>query len=1095
MQAAKTSTGPSIGGTKRQQAAVRAEESLALNDLIYRQTSPYFPSDPYILLGEYLILNYPGCRFAGFEIASESRKPDFVYVGISVEDRNHCSIALQEAMTAPRFSLTRHSQKLKLAREVPAWIREQFAAQGIHLPSSAALEKTHGLWIVVWDGEARYALEKEAKGANLMVSPIVQAKFYHQWRPVICRRITLDLFDYENEINQMKQERYWVNDHVSAYLESAFNNYAKHLSKRIQKIVLFCDFSGSQEFANKWNSSNVAKAIVNSFPIPNGALLDATVPTLPIDDIDVMRWFANNFETTWHLQPNEQMGFLVLETRSYSDLPQSDLRAGEKLGFEGWLVYKYTGNLFLKGPESIAELLTNVRNLVSATGNKLDTAEEHRRVANTVTLEFLEKQFQTLASRVLQSLMNDQSRTVQDLKNELEEVASEIRNSTAPLDVAQRGLTQLAERKTNGVGRKLFDGALAAIKALATMRTHLLNAIDNVNRELKEFRANSDWVRPILRARDLERTRTKDSEHIQKYFHLLCRKDLASAGNAISVLAKEPTDNEVATFFYMTLLFRRVLLEIPQTLEIGFAPYFMEVGFADPEVLTDTDGFDPRKDADLSKTISDERDAMYKLLGTVERLFGIGGRGEWTFYMAAAPFFGHGQRRGFIFVGGYYHRDWLKELNAERQQRSRLNFLSRLLRANSYYVGRELQEAYNRKFREEMKRCLGQTGNSFESGLRQFMYYLCNLSDRVTIDNDSNVPTVSGIEVDKVLSFPLSSNGVQRSLSIPLLPGENENFVRSGVFHLMCTLSDAASLSDVKAAVTVDMEKKVGEFLRTSAHNLSQILGKGALAFDEAVVHLRSRAPQGPLVYAQAQSLIPSLSCYFSLLRREFRSQESRPYPLVLPIIDGFRRAVNLYFAQRGMRRMSSESFEFSDDAIRKEVDRFPWTLGIRLNDGVEFSLDYRLYDNSPLRALATSTKTVAAERVPLWGLIPETDSPEWQDVTLEEQTTFVESLSTLTTNSYLGLVVIMQELFYNACMHGERRSLEVDISASHRMRRVVLRNICTRGNQPLEASVKHGLGTTKAFAQILGMEFDFEYEERDADLIFNSTISLSEGN
>jgi hypothetical protein len=310
-------------------------------------------------------------------------------------------------------------------------------------------------------------------------------------------------------------------------------------------------------------------------------------------------------------------------------------------------------------------------------------------------------------------------------------------------------------------------------------------------------------------------------------------------------------------------------------------------------------------------------------------------------------------------------------------------------------------------------------------------------------------------------------------------------------------LSDAASLWDVKTAVRDDVAKSVGELLQTSAHNLSQILGKGAMSFEKAVRLLRSHSPQGTMVYAQAQSLIPSLSSYFSLLREGFHKQERRPYPLVIPIIDGFRRAVNLYFNQRGLKKTDSTeplSFTFSVDAIQKGVDQFPWMLAMRLsNDDSTVINDLLFGDNSPLRTLVPHARNPMWLGVSVSGLVPKTDGSEWLDISVQDETSFHNSMSMLTTKSYIGLVVIMQELFYNACMHGDRRTISVDIKYRNRSCIIEIRNHC-KSLRSIQGSAMHGLGTTEVFARRLEMKFKYSYESKDQDVVFCSAIDFTDG-
>jgi hypothetical protein len=308
-----------------------------------------------------------------------------------------------------------------------------------------------------------------------------------------------------------------------------------------------------------------------------------------------MRWFTNRFEEGWHPQPNEQVGFLVLDTQSYS---QSDSEtpslAGEKLGFEGWLDYKYTGNLFLNSPPVLQIFLERIEksfNHPPETQGSNKAVDENIVFAKDIVTKFLEERF-----------------------GELKENAMNLQG---------------------------------ALEALNIMQSHLLEAVDKVFDCLRESSYDSDLIKPILSA-TFEDAKTNDEKKIKRLVGLA--KKWAEGNNESEDITfpETITDRHIHVLFYINLFMRRVLLEIPQTLEIGFAPYFMEVGFADYTRLEDARNFTPRRESDIEKTgISGKNDAVYKLLGEIERLFGIGGKDEWTFYMPSAPLFGHGQRRDF----------------------------------------------------------------------------------------------------------------------------------------------------------------------------------------------------------------------------------------------------------------------------------------------------------------------------------------------------------------------------------------------------------------------------------------------------------------
>src|SRR5260221_335512 len=375
------------------------------DDLVYRRTSPYHPDDPYTLIGEYLTLAYPGCCFVGF-------RPDGgapVYIGISGKDQAYCKDQLDQVMSAPIEAMVDieisavAKEEILRSTTISETLRSSLSANGINLPLDAQLESRHGTILVMSGGDPVYEIELEerASGSRITLNPIVTARFYRQQKRVVRRQVILSRADFEKGMEAAKRERYWTPAFVKKDLEADFAKYIDALLNRTRIVVLFWDLDSAFNPIADQQKEHLVRAIINTVPVPNGPTPRFAAPKLPVDDIDVLRWFTTRFEATWHLQPNEQMGFLVLETQSRTQ----DRRAGQKLNFPGWLVYKYTGNLFVKSPTFVQQFLTEIeRQLQSRYPAGQLPDEDARAIAKSIARAFLDKCFSVFAKKVVKSL-------------------------------------------------------------------------------------------------------------------------------------------------------------------------------------------------------------------------------------------------------------------------------------------------------------------------------------------------------------------------------------------------------------------------------------------------------------------------------------------------------------------------------------------------------------------------------------------------------------------------------------------------------------------------------------------------------------------
>jgi hypothetical protein len=1037
------------------------QREVALNDLVYRRTSPYYPDDAYTLIGEHLTLAYTGCRFVGFQRSDDRGERNF-YTGISLADQNKCRPQLDEAMDAERTfpALTdvavENSVRDMLARDAMAKtsalsraLRQFFKDRGLSLPGHLTVARTpSGTFFLCSDNKKHCALT--FFGGRLTALPVIDVSFYRRECAVVCRRIVLTRDDFRECIDAVRKERYWEPLFLRRELAATFEKYATMLLSSAHKFVLFWRPEGDLA---PLDTKLLVRAIVNAIPVRTAAQPDRRAHQLPIDDIDVMRWFTARFEATWHLQPNEQMGFLVLETPSHSARPspmQDDThrRAGEKLGFDGWLAYKYTGNLFITSPSHVVRFVDAIRSEVSAAAASNDTGDEDFRRA--------------AAKRVVQRFLDDSF--------------AKLHASAEPYDdVAMIGAD--AGDATQAVREARTRERLDAVEALKTMARHLNTALAKVDAHIASEKYDSYWLKPILRSETFDRARQVDVDSIERVVALCDERHNGSPTRANPV-DPATTAASMAILFYVNLFFRRVLLEIPQTLEIGFAPYFMEVGFADPEVLIDGGNFEPRLDASMSQPWRRKNDAIYKLLGEIEQLFGIGGPPPWTFYMPAAPLFAHGQRRGFIFVAGYYNKAWEMKTGpaaAVRLQR-RLMYLSRLLRANAYYAGRELQEAYNRRFRKEIATVLRESGATLEEGLVDNMHLLCNLREPVAMTRVESTVESQLIDVSSdILTLPLRSaseapGAAMRRLRIPLLPGEIEGFVTSGLFPLVCTLSDADSLSSLKDKVSSDLRS----FITTSRHNLANIVEKGLFPFGKGLQTQRTASASARWLYAQGESLVPLLQFSFYLLG-DGAVDKRGTCPVLLPLVDGFRRAVNLYFAQHGLELHGSSTFAYSGATILRTADRAPWQLALTIDTPrVRTATPLRFADRSPMRDLVANDGPTADGGSEVYGLSKYTVDEVWRDVVVNRPSTFRSALSEVVGESRLGLGVMFQELMYNACKHGNGVEIQARLAMEQAGMVLTIRNACVP-REPPAIDAKHGLATLETFAGFLGVKFAWD--------------------
>ncbi len=396
-------------------------------------------------------------------------------------------------------------------------------------------------------------------------------------------------------------------------------------------------------------------------------------------------------------------------------------------------------------------------------------------------------------------------------------------------------------------------------------------------------------------------------------------------------------------------------------------------------------------------------------------------------------------------------------------------YLSRLLRANSYYAGKELQEAYNRRFRSEMMSFLREGEGSLAAGLVKNMHYLCNLREAVQVGKIGTVPSDITVSVqDSPCTIPLrgTAEASRLGLKIALLEGEIRGFVTSGLFPLISTLSDADSFWALRDDLYA--------FLRASRHNLHNIINKGAVPFERGLEATRAERSSARLLYAQGESLIPLLELSFYLLRD--RSLNNSDHPLIIPLLEGFRRAVNLFFAQKGIDRDTLDTFKYSTDAKTKGADGARWLMDLTIDAGPQLKLlkPVRFLDRSPIRELVP-TNSPSVSGVELYGLSEHTVTDVWRDIAVDDVTSFRNGLAVRVVSFGPGLSVLFQELFYNACKHGNGLSIGVHVVANEFATSVTIHNSCEPSDRPTTFGPKGGLVALLKFAPLLDVVLDLD--------------------
>jgi signal transduction histidine kinase len=593
----------------------------------------------------------------------------------------------------------------------------------------------------------------------------------------------------QKAIEDYKIKRYWI---PSTFLQEINVEFERYLStlidEQILKIVLFWKNEVDYQSILQEIHDKLPEAILYTFPMEgknNAASSDKY--TTRIDRIDILRWFTKRFEA-WHLQPNEQFCFLVFKIPSRSANigaifnRMRNIAEDKVLHFKGWLGYEYTGNIYINLPPYIQIFLQKIDDCLAGFKFAVDPAE----AAKSIVENFLYELVKTIKET---SLYKDD-------------------------DKSQKKL--------------LSDNSI-----LDTMYRHLIEVVNEAQDAIKREDYEGELLKPVLSDSDFETVKKKDSNRI---------KDLINQAQKCGGFSC-PLDNDkleakgyIEILFYVNLFMRRILMQIPQSMNIGFAPYLMEIGFAAPDPLKDIREWGPRKAAEIEKTrISANEDAVYKILGEIEALFGIGGKHEWTSYMAPAPLYGYGQRRGFIFVVGYYRREWVKNKEDIKQRDSRLSYLCKLLRMNALYASKVLQEAKESEFRKHISDYILRTGD-FRKAILENLYLLNNLSSlprtsavRQERKNSRKINLL--IDREKIQMPLYLGTKKQLKLIMNLLLGENEIFLRSGIFFFVQCLSDVYALEEVANTIktkVVEKERRVERDLAwkeisfAAAHQMGQ---------------------------------------------------------------------------------------------------------------------------------------------------------------------------------------------------------------------------------------------------------------------------------
>jgi hypothetical protein len=974
----------------------------ALNDLIHRRTSPYAADDPHFLLGEHLILTFPGCLFVGFE--DLSRNPSTFFIGISQSDQQKYASELARAMN-------------------------------------------------------------EENAVTISVS------LYRDVHVCYSQPIELTIPDYEQAIRDVKENHYWATA-IFSELDDEFVAYINDLRTRLKKVVLF--WSSSTPSDAKVARAHLPAAVVRAFPVLTERETNTTVGPLPttrvVDDIDVMRWFGWRFENSWHLQPNEQMGFLVLEAPSRPEAQST--RPGDVLSFPGWLGYKYTGSLFLRSPVRVVRLVRQLHQIAHEIGSREDS--HARTVARRTIEQYLNETFKDLRTNTAGSIT--------------EVGTSDIVAPTCPSHTVQLRLpTELnrRERDTSGEYAAAASDVEQAIDALELMRRHLQNAIERVDQKLAQGDYLSEWLRPILRSDNFEEARKRDERQLQAIVRRAATLRVSEPqGDETSLADDVPNDDGfiLRSLFYLNLFARRVLLETPQSLDIGFAPYFMEVGFADPEHLIDASELPARLKADVTRSdVSGATDIIYKLLGELELLFGIGNRQGWKFYMPAAPLLALGQRRGFIFVAGYYHENWAAARSERERLRNRVVYLSRLLRANAYYASRELQEAYARRFKLGVATWIrDHPAGSYEGRLR-YLPLLFNMTG-VEIDDadDEQTATVRDAVTVEVPVWRKKKGRVQ------LLPGESEQFLTSGLFPLLSTLSDWGLLESLADGAFAD-------FWSTAAHYLSNVFHAEPFPFETLLAKLPDPLAV-MLLRARVGHLAPRILFPFrERLARLAPLERPRQYRLVEPLIEAFRRAVNLYFSINDAITVdpATSRLSLSDKAERRGLGKEPLTLRLSITDPQIILKDVRFVVMSKL--VRTIEGRWPTDIVQNWHDISQVAPSDlrdaWSDVVTDSSGDVANLFASCrtTTISDIGLTLILEELCYNACRHGSGVSICASlISDAKGCWTFVLENEFRSATSRNE---RRGLEWNRITASNLGLTFAYD-KGKAKDGLFSCRLS-----
>ena len=246
--------------------------------------------------------------------------------------------------------------------------------------------------------------------------------------------------------------------------------------------------------------------------------------------------------------------------------------------------------------------------------------------------------------------------------------------------------------------------------------------------------------------------------------------------------------------------------------------------------------------------------------------------------------------------------------------------------------------------------------------------------------------------------------------------------------------------------------RALSDFWGTAAHNLTNILVKGDYkSFNRGINDIKDRDGSCAVLYAQGESLASKLIFFLGLNKNEIKLNA---FPLLRPILTGLRRAVNLYWAQRGI----SKDGTISTEARNKNLCSSAFCVKLTWK-----SNHAQIRVNSPVLRLLNKR---SEKKQPQYHGLDETGECYIEDKLGDLPKKQVKNLSED------GVALVFEESFFNACKYSNNNEFPLMITSIKNNHRVTAYKCEVTNTTEIQeiAENRQGLTTNEILSERIGI-------------------------